>query len=448
MDTDNQPTQTESSAERAPQNGSAPAQDASAPQQTREDAQAELVQTDDVKKIIETLLFITDRPVKASRLADVVETVNAKQVTEIIAELTQEYAERGSAVQIVEIAGGYQMSTKPEYGRWVRRLYNEKMTTKLSNAALETLAIVAYKQPLTRAEMEAIRGVDVAGPLERLLERGLVRVVGKKDTVGRPMVYGTTDEFLRMFGLNKISELPDLQVFAAKNLHEKQADLPFGDPLPPVGEPGIIALEDLDEAEKLEALGTPVDSFFTRNTYNRGELFVKDLADGNSAAGVPDEAESEETTPSEPAETDAAKAAGETQTASADRDAQETAALTDNTEGSFVPASEEPSVKADESAPEKPQEDPAREAFLKQFGAASDLPAWVRETSSEPAVSGGERFASQELKDLETGLDVVLAQEAQEHLVNQAAGLQAELEKKAEEAHTPSAKRQESTEEK
>ena len=235
--------------------------------------QAELVDTTaDAKKIIETLLFIADRPVKPGRLAEVVETVNAKQVLDIIEELTREYAQTGRAVQIVEVGGGFQMATKPEYGRWVRKLYNEKMTTKLSNAALETLAIIAYKQPITRAEMEAIRGVDVAGPLERLLERGLVRVVGKKDTIGRPMVYGTTDEFLRMFGLNKVSELPDLQVFAAKSLHEKQADLPFDEALPPVGEPAIIPLDELEGAEKLEALDATVDPFFTRTSYNKTAL--------------------------------------------------------------------------------------------------------------------------------------------------------------------------------
>ncbi len=240
--------------------------------------------TEDVKKIIETLLFITDRPVKPGRLADVVETVDAKRVLEIIRELTREYAEQGRAVQIVEIGGGYQMATKPEYGRWVRRLYNEKMTTKLSNAALETLAIVAYKQPITRAEMEAIRGVDVAGPLERLLERGLVRVVGKKDTIGRPMVYGTTEEFLRMFGLNKVSELPDLQVFAAKSLHEKQADLPFDEALPPVGEPAIIPLEELEGAEKLEALDGASDPFFTRLSYNKTALTQEPLPGLEAAA--------------------------------------------------------------------------------------------------------------------------------------------------------------------
>lgn len=288
--------------------------------------QPELVDTTaDAKKIIETLLFITDRPVKPGRLAEVVETVSAKQVLAIIEELTREYAQTGRAVQIVEVGGGFQMATKPEYGRWVRKLYNEKMTTKLSNAALETLAIIAYKQPITRAEMESIRGVDVAGPLERLLERGLVRVVGKKDTIGRPMVYGTTDEFLRMFGLNKVSELPDLQVFAEKTLHEKQADLPFDEALPPVGEPAIIPLDELEGAEKLEALDTTVDPFFTRTSYNKtalgqealpglempqtqtaaGEAQAVSGAETQSAAGEPQAAAAETTAAGEetPAET-------------------------------------------------------------------------------------------------------------------------------------------------
>lgn len=273
--------------------------------------QPELVDTTaDAKKIIETLLFITDRPVKPGRLAEVVETVSAKQVLAIIEELTREYAQTGRAVQIVEVGGGFQMATKPEYGRWVRKLYNEKMTTKLSNAALETLAIIAYKQPITRAEMESIRGVDVAGPLERLLERGLVRVVGKKDTIGRPMVYGTTDEFLRMFGLNKVSELPDLQVFAEKTLHEKQADLPFDEALPPVGEPAIIPLDELEGAEKLEALDTTVDPFFTRTSYNKTALGQEalpglEMPQTQTAAGAETQAAAGEETPAETPESPA-----------------------------------------------------------------------------------------------------------------------------------------------
>ena len=221
----------------------------------------QLLQTDEAKRIIENLLFITDRPLKPSRIAEVVESVNSKQALALIQELAKEYEQTGRAIRILEIGGGFQMVTKPEYGRWVRRLYNEKMTTRLSNAALETLAIVAYKQPVTRAEMEVIRGVDVAAPLEKLLERGLVRVVGKRDTIGRPMVYGTTDEFLRLFGLNKISELPDLQVFAAKQLQEKQEDLPFDEKLPPVGEPAILSIDD-PQADEPDAFFKRPDNMF------------------------------------------------------------------------------------------------------------------------------------------------------------------------------------------
>ena len=252
--------------------------------QTEDEKPFELVPTSEFKQIVETLLFITDRPLKPGRIADVIDGVDARRVREMILEIQGDYLRRNSSIQVVEVGGGFQMSTKPEYGRWVRRLYNEKMTTKLSNAALETLAIIAYKQPITRAEMEAIRGVDVAGPLERLLERSLVRVVGKKDTVGRPLVYGTTDEFLRMFGLNKVSDLPDLQVFAAKSLHEKQADLPFGEPLPPLAEPGIIPLEELEGEERLEALDSSADPFFKRNSYNKGDFFGEPVAQPDAPA--------------------------------------------------------------------------------------------------------------------------------------------------------------------
>lgn len=254
-----------------------------------EEGQNELLESGEAKQIIENLLFITDRPLKPSRIAEVVEHISSKRVLEIIQELAKEYEDTGRAVRILEIGGGYQMCTKPEYGRWVRKLYNEKMTTRLSNAALETLAIIAYKQPVTRAEMEMIRGVDVAAPLERLLERGLVRVLGKRDTIGRPMVYGTTDEFLRLFGLNKISELPDLQVFAAKQVQEKQEDLPFDEKLPPLGEPAILALE--------EETGDAADAFFKRpkNMFEPEEETQPAGAEPAEQTPQPEEAVSEET---------------------------------------------------------------------------------------------------------------------------------------------------------
>ena len=297
------------SQEEAP--ASAPEQAADAPSAQSAPADDEkpfeLVPTSEFKQIVETLLFITDRPLKPTRIADVIDGADARRVREMILEIQDDYIRRNSAVQVVEVGGGFQMSTKPEYGRWVRRLYNEKMTTKLSNAALETLAIVAYKQPITRAEMEAIRGVDVAGPLERLLERSLVRVVGKKDTVGRPMVYGTTDEFLRMFGLNKVSDLPDLQVFAAKSLHAKQADLPFDEPLPPLPEPAIIPLDELEGKERLEALDSSADPFFTRNSYNKGDFF------GLPAEQTPSEAQPDAFAADETAQNAAPEASADTQ---------------------------------------------------------------------------------------------------------------------------------------
>ena len=113
---------------------------------------------------------------------------------------------------------------------------------------METLAIIAYKQPITRAEIESIRGVDIVGPLEKIMERGLVRIVGKKDIPGKPLVYGTTDEFLRLFGLNSLSQLPELKTFAAKEIKEIQNDLPFKTPLPQAD--AILPLEEGDNVKQ------------------------------------------------------------------------------------------------------------------------------------------------------------------------------------------------------
>ena len=197
----------------------------------------------DFKNIIETLLFITDRPLSASKVNQVAEIGDLALTRDIIKEIQTDYTNAGSAVQVLEIGGGFQMCTKPEYGRWVRKLYNEKMSARLSPAALETLAIIAYKQPVTRAEIEVIRGVDISGPLEKLLDRGLVKIAGKKEVAGRPLVYATTEQFLRVFGLNHLSELPDIKTFAAKGPKEIQSDLPFDQVLPP-SKDNILPLED------------------------------------------------------------------------------------------------------------------------------------------------------------------------------------------------------------
>lgn len=218
--------------------------------QEKQENLQDMLTGDDYKKIIENLLFITDRPLTLAKLSQVAQVNDIALTGELVRLLQQEYAQTNRAIAIVEIGGGFQMSTKPEYGRWVRQLFNEKSSTKLSNAALETLAIIAYKQPITRAEIESIRGVDIVAPLEKIMERGLVRIVGKKDVPGKPLVYGTTEEFLRLFGLNSLSQLPELKTFATKEIKEIQDDLPFKTPLPQAD--AILPLEEGDmKQEKL-----------------------------------------------------------------------------------------------------------------------------------------------------------------------------------------------------
>lgn len=173
------------------------------------------MQDAELKKIIETLLFITNLPLPASRLAQIAEISEEKAMT-IIQEIKNDYDAKSMALHIMEVAGGFQMATRPEYAQWVRKLFHNKMTVRLSSAALETLSIIAYKQPITRAEIEVIRGVEVIGPLETLIERRLVTIVGRKDTVGRPLLYGTTDEFLRQFGLKSLEELPSIDSIIIK----------------------------------------------------------------------------------------------------------------------------------------------------------------------------------------------------------------------------------------
>ncbi|MBI2119252.1 MAG: SMC-Scp complex subunit ScpB [Elusimicrobia bacterium] len=176
-----------------------------------------------IKSVLEALLFVTIRPLTLIELCDIVgETQN--QILELLAEIKNDFANRKSALQIVEAAEGYQLGTCPGFSYWVKKLFKEQTTFRLSQSALETLSIVAYKQPITRAEIEEIRGVEVIGVLETLLERKLVKIAGRKESVGRPLLYGTTAEFLRHFNLWKISELPSLEDLAKEQEREEQSD--------------------------------------------------------------------------------------------------------------------------------------------------------------------------------------------------------------------------------
>jgi len=174
-----------------------------------------------VRRVVEALLFSSDRPVTTGRLAELSDAEDGRQVREIVLELQREYESQGRAFCIEEIAGGFQLLSRPEFAPYVRRLRNRQDQETLSKAALETLAIVAYRQPITRAAVEDIRGVQSGHILRSLVEKRLLKVTGRSEELGRPLLYGTTRYFLEAFGLRSVEDLP------------KRAE--FG---PPPGPPG------------------------------------------------------------------------------------------------------------------------------------------------------------------------------------------------------------------
>jgi segregation and condensation protein B len=163
------------------------------------------------KPIVEAMLFASDSPLSLSRIGSILKDLKPKEIKEIIHQLNQGYKERNQSFAIREIASGYQMHTLPEYTSWVNQIFNQHKRQRLSQAALETLAIVAYKQPLIRSEIERIRGVNCEGVLHTLLERNLITVVGREKKAGRPLLYGTTKEFLSYFGLKSLEDLPEIK---------------------------------------------------------------------------------------------------------------------------------------------------------------------------------------------------------------------------------------------
>lgn len=167
---------------------------------------------DELKSLCEALIFVADEPISAQTISQI--TGESQQlVSAAIKQLANEYRERGSGLQIRQIAGGWEITTKPEYHEYIRAFLKTKPSAKLSVAALETLAVIAYKQPVTVAEILEIRGVQSASAIKTLLEKKLIVAKGRKDTVGKPMTYGTSKEFLIQFGLKDLSELPSIDDF-------------------------------------------------------------------------------------------------------------------------------------------------------------------------------------------------------------------------------------------
>ncbi len=191
----------------------------SAPEEDQDAVQIEEVQTPGaesaasaeesptIESVLEAILFATDEPLPENKLAGIVETT-AKQVRESIESLNARYEAHHHAFRIEQIAGGYQMLTQPLYNAWLKKMMRVRGDNKLSPAAMETLAIIAYKQPIIRADIEAIRGVAVGEVIRSLMYKGLVKIAGRAEILGRPMLYGTTKKFLEIFGLNSLKDLP------------------------------------------------------------------------------------------------------------------------------------------------------------------------------------------------------------------------------------------------
>jgi segregation and condensation protein B len=179
-----------------------------------------------LKGIIEALLFASERPLKLEQIREVIEEedVSLSAIQSQLEILKNEYQKGERSFQIEEIAGGFQFSTHPQYSPWLKKFFGKARLHRLSQAALETLAIAAYKQPVTRTEVEFIRGVNVDAVMEHLLEIGFLRIVGRKEAPGRPFLYGTTRLFLEHFRLKSLEELPKLEEFTEEMLRYEQGD--------------------------------------------------------------------------------------------------------------------------------------------------------------------------------------------------------------------------------
>jgi len=169
--------------------------------------------SDELKPIVEALIFASPDPLTPKAIYKLLESEPREDVDEAIEALKREY-DRPGGLHLVEVAGGYQIVTKPELHEWVRRLFEERSSQRLSVQALETLAVIAYKQPITGAEIGEIRGVNTSGVLGTLVDRRLIKVAGRKRVIGRPFLYATTREFLIRFGLKDLTDLPKIEEMA------------------------------------------------------------------------------------------------------------------------------------------------------------------------------------------------------------------------------------------
>jgi len=209
----------------------------------------------EIKPILESLFFVSDSPIRLETLVEILPESNKETIIEGIRQIQAEYENPSKGIELTEIAGGYQFRTKPDWAGWVGRLKKVR-AIKLSQAALETLAIVAYRQPVIRPAVEEIRGVDSGSVLHTLMEKGLIKMMGRKDLPGRPIVYGTTKAFLELFGLNTLSDLPSLKEIEPPPAPEAILENPSSSP----SSLGDSVAMSLRGSEATEAISQRIDN--------------------------------------------------------------------------------------------------------------------------------------------------------------------------------------------
>jgi segregation and condensation protein B len=185
-----------------------------------------VIELNEITKIVEALIFASDSPIPENRITNIITELDSAHIHEIVDELNTKYDHDGHAFKIVRLAGGYQFVTRSEYANYIKQYYKGRSKSRLSRAALETLAIIAFKQPISRPEIDSIRGVNSDGVVKNLLERNLVYISGRSETIGRALIYSTTPEFLQYFGVNDISDLPKPREIE-ELLGSGQEELPF-----------------------------------------------------------------------------------------------------------------------------------------------------------------------------------------------------------------------------
>ncbi len=181
------------------------------------------------KQIIESLLFASDAPIGLATLVEVMAGPDKEEIRTLLDEMAIEFEEAQRGVALVEIAGGYQLLSRKECAPWIEKMLRTRRKVRLSRAGLETLAIVAYKQPITKTEIDGIRGVDSSGSLHTLLERNLVLIAGRSKAVGRPLLYATSQEFFQYMGINDLSDLPELKELGSVLEERERAQMELAD---------------------------------------------------------------------------------------------------------------------------------------------------------------------------------------------------------------------------